>query len=323
MQQADGNSPLSGLERLFDELPEITCLSLQGQDWQGVSIDVLRLDKIHAFISGNKWYKLKQHLKAAQAAGKSRLLSFGGAYSNHLHALAFAGKELGVETIGVVRGECPETLTPTLEDCVNWGMTLEWLSRRDYRTLAPVIDGDHVYSERYPDAWVIPEGGSGLSGVEGVRELFSELHQKGKINHDIILTPVGTGTTLSGIAAAALPDVRCIGFCALKGAEDIEHDIERELARREVCGPWQVVHDYHFGGFAKLHPRLKGFISDFYDEQGILLDPVYTGKMCFGLLEMLRQKRIPTNARYLLVHTGGLQGWRGFGEMWPVIGNNK
>lgn len=322
--QPDNSSVLfSGLDSLFDLNPEITRIALNGLWQDDILVDVLRLDKIHTFISGNKWYKLKPHLKAAQAAGKQRLLSFGGAYSNHLHALAYVGKELGIETIGVVRGEAPEILSPTLQDCVDWGMTLEWISRRDYRAWAPITGDDHLFSERYPDAWIIPEGGAGLSGVEGIRELFATLHHQGKVDHDFILCPVGTGTTLAGIAAAAMPNVRSIGFSALKGAEDIEHTIEHELERRERCGPWEVIHDYHFGGFAKMHPRLKNFVSDFYDQQGILLDPVYTGKMLFGMMEMLVQKRLPLSAKYLLVHTGGLQGWRGFGEIWPVIGDDK
>lgn len=325
--------PLSEVAQLFDELPSITPISkpstreafsaLAPDSFDGLQIDLLRLDQVHPMISGNKWYKLKQHLLAAQAAGKTRLLSFGGAHSNHLHALAHAGKLLDVETVGIVRGEEPSNLSPTLADCVEWGMRLEWLNRRDYRAISTLSDNDGHFAAKYPNAWIIPEGGAGASGIEGVRELFAELGRQGKISHSYIICPVGSGTTLAGIAAADLPGARCIGFSALKGAYDLEQKVERQLTGLKSAGDWEICHDYHFGGFAKLHPRLKDFISLFYREQKVLLDPIYTGKMLFGLMEWYLQGRIPKDTKVLVVHTGGLQGWRGFGEMWPVVGHDE
>jgi 1-aminocyclopropane-1-carboxylate deaminase len=252
----------------------------------------------------------------SNSAGKSTILSFGGAYSNHLHALAFAGKKLKLKTIGVVRGEKPKILSSTLQDCVAWGMTLQWLNRRDYRNIAPV-DCVVDYSKKYPDAWIIPEGGSSEQGVLGVRELFERMWSAGDMNYDVIACPVGSGATLAGIISANLGEVRCIGFSALKGVKDLESRVEAHLGSAQGVKSWEISHDYHFGGFAKLNARLTDFISNIHQTHDLLLDPVYTGKMLFGLLEWVYQGRICQNTRILAVHTGGLQGWRGFGDKVP------
>lgn len=302
----------------FDLMPSKQTLVFDLKTGCNLTIDCLRLDQVHPFISGNKWYKLKHHILAAQSAGKSTVLSFGGAYSNHLHALAFAGKKLGLSTIGVVRGEEPKVLSPTLQDCVDWGMNLQWLSRQEYRDVAP-SDCISNYSKKYPDAWIIPEGGSSEQGVLGVRELFDKMDAAGEMNYDVIACPVGSGATLAGIISANLQRVRCIGFSALKGVDDLESRVESQLGLSQHKNSWEICHDYHFGGFAKLNARLTDFISDVYQTQDLLLDPVYTGKMLFGLLEWVYQGRIQTDSRILMVHTGGLQGWRGFGDKQPAF----
>lgn len=294
----------------FSTLPVIQTLDLSYPGLQDVTLDLLRLDQVHPFISGNKWFKLHYHLQAALAAGKSRLLSFGGAYSNHLHALARLGHELSLPTVGVVRGEPPSILTPTLTDCVNWGMQLEWLTRQQYRHLAehPV----ETYARRFPDAWIIPEGGGGEVGARGVRELLERLYQAGLLDYDYIVCPVGSGTTLAGLATAQIGAVECIGFSVLKGACDLEQRVEEHFDATTVRQVWRICHDYHFGGFAKVNARLTEFISEIHGQHDVLLDPVYTGKMLFGLVEWAGMQHLPPTSRVLALHTGGLQGWRGF-----------
>jgi len=309
---------VSDFDECFKVAPSLQSMSFNLGRGRNVSIDCLRLDKVHPFISGNKWYKLKHHIYSACSSGKSGLLSFGGAHSNHLHALAFAGKKLEFKTIGVVRGHPLKELTPTLQDCVDWGMTLQWLSRRDYRNVAP-LKCIQDYSKKYPDIWVIPEGGASDHGILGVQELFTDLWSLGKLNHDVIACPVGSGATLAGVVSAQLGGAQCIGFSALKRAYDLESRVESYLNLAETINPWQICHDYHFGGFAKINTRLTDFISDVHQKQGVLLDPVYTSKMLYGLLELVNQGRIKSNARILAVHTGGIQGWRGFGDKLPEL----
>lgn len=312
----------SALKQFVDFLPEIDSFRFDFAHKKLVSIDCLRLDKIHPFVSGNKWYKLKYPILHGYQSGKTQFLSFGGAYSNHLHALAYAGKHLGLKTIGVVRGERIEPLNSTLQDCEDWGMELIWLPREQYRQFAAHSKGtDSVssaaqahFTSLYPEAWIIPEGGSCADGVLGVESLFNALHHNAMLDYDFIVTPVGSGTTLAGLVRAKIGRAKCLGFSALRGANDLELRVENHLEDAMHVNDWSIAHDYHFGGFAKIHPRLTSFISDIYKQYGLLLDPVYTGKMLYGIAEFIHQGRIPSGAKVLILHTGGLQGWRGFGK---------
>lgn len=310
------------LQEFADFMPEIDRYAFDFAENKLVTVDCLRLDKIHPFISGNKWYKLKYSILHGCQAGKSQFLSFGGPYSNHLHALAFAGHYLNIETIGVVRGERASELSPTLQDCVKWGMSLHWMSRERYRQMAaePIRQKQHLKEllGMYPDAWIISEGGAGEDGVLGIETLFNGLYHKGLLDYDYIVTPVGSGTTLAGLIRARIGRARCLGFSALKGASDLEHRIEQQLKDARRLNDWSVSHDYHFGGFAKVSTRLTTFISDIFTRYGLLLDPVYTGKMLYGVAEYVHQGRIPSGAKILIIHTGGLQGWRGFSELSPL-----
>lgn len=313
------------LQEFVDFLPDIEPCNFEFAQQKLVSIDCLRLDKIHPFVSGNKWYKLKYSILHGYQSGRTRFLSFGGAYSNHLHALAYAGKHLNIKTVGVIRGERIEPLNPTLQDCQDWGMALCWLSREQYRQFASssssvdsVSDAAKIhFLSLYPDAWIIPEGGAGSDGVLGIESLFNALHHKGAMDYDFVTTSVGSGTTLAGLARAKIGRAKCLGFSALKGASDLERRVENQLEDAAKVNPWSIVHDYHFGGFAKINPRLTNFISDIYQQYGLLLDPIYTGKMLYGLAEYIHQSRIPPGSKVLMLHTGGLQGWRGFGDSHP------
>ena len=297
----------------FEVMPDIQPLELEVANERLLSVDVLRLDKIHPFVSGNKWYKLKYHLMEALEAGKSEVISFGGMHSNHLHALAYTGKELGLKTIGFVRGHSDQDLSPTLIDCQKWGMDIHWLNRDEYRKLASRATSEDFEGE-FPNAWVVPEGGAGRQGTLGIEALFNSLFHAGKINYDVIACPVGSGATLAGLAQSKIGRAQCLGFSALKGARDLEQRIERQLMGAQHVNPWRICHLYHFGGFARVNKRLTDFISTIYERQNLLLDPIYTGKMMYGLAEYVHQGRIQAGSKVLMVHTGGLQGWRGFGD---------
>jgi 1-aminocyclopropane-1-carboxylate deaminase/D-cysteine desulfhydrase-like pyridoxal-dependent ACC family enzyme len=304
---------------VFDDsafsLPQIKSYSLA---WAGnaagtVSLDVLHLDALHSHISGNKWYKLKHQLYEAKQKGHVKLLGMGGAYSNHLHALAYVGNRFGFETRGLVRGERPEkseNLSPTLQDCAKWGMQLEWLSREDYRALAPFAK-QPVLKAAYPNYYVLSEGGESTLALKGLRDVFSQAFRHS--DYDFAITGVGTGTTLAGLYLAAPSQCQVKGVSALKGANDLCARI-MSLLKSNGHGPYdfQIWHNYHFGGFAKLPVALQDFVRLVYESCGLKLDPVYTAKAFYALLDKLSAGEVPEGSRVLFVHTGGMQGWRGF-----------
>lgn len=320
VQQALGTADLGDLYEAFDQRPELTSLDLSPiveeffptSRYRNLELDVLRLDKVHPFISGNKWFKLKHHLLAAYASEHNHVLSFGGPYSNHLHALAFAGKHYGFKTTAIVRGHepAPEHLSPTLKDCLSWGMKLSWMNRQDYRRFA-VAGNVSTVQGLYPDAYIVPEGGEGQAGLQGMRELMERFFDELDEGYDLIVTPVGSGTTMAGILAAAPVRQRVVGVSALKGAFDLSDRVEQYLPRRNV-NDIEIWHDYHQGGFAKMTPLLQRFISEVHQRYGVLLDPIYTGKAMYALVHKFAHHKLEDDVRALLLHTGGLQGWRGY-----------
>lgn len=269
-------------------------------DKNSAQLDMLRLDLLHPTISGNKWFKLKYNIQAARAENKTCLLSFGGAYSNHLHALAYAGKEFGMKTIGIIRGERVEN--PTLHDCEKWGMQLCYISRSDYRLKAD----EHFLAaiqEKFPHAYIIPEGGKNALGVKGCTEILDGVDME---NYDFITCSVGTGATFAGLIDANYPKAELLGFKAVKNGEYLHRSIEQYTSKRN----WKLITNYHFGGFAKKNPELVSFMMDFRIKQGIELDFVYNAKMMFGLFNMIEQTTLFDQKKILAVHTGGLQGNR-------------
>nr|MDT0250154.1 pyridoxal-phosphate dependent enzyme [Endozoicomonas sp.] len=284
----------------------------------GVSLDILRLDQLDPEISGNKWYKLKHNLLLAKKQGKSIVLSFGGAWSNHIHALAAAGHRFGLSTIGVIRGEPVELLSATLADAVNWGMQLHYLSRSDYRRKHEPLFLAHLLSQSglsENEVHLVPEGGSNPSGVLGCREILAA----GGIapgQYDEIWLACGTGATLAGISLAAsdeLPGTQVKGVAVLKGADFLRHDIHQHIG--QPLNNWSLLTDCHHGGYARTTNELLTFIKAFEDETAVALDPVYTGKVMFAikhsLVESLKSAGLCREKRILMVHTGGLQGRRG------------
>ena len=275
----------------------------------GIQLSIKRDDLIHPVIQGNKWRKLKYNLEQARVEKYHTLLSFGGAYSNHIHALAAAGQIFGFNTIGIIRGEPHELLNPTLQDVSDRGMQLAYLSRADYRhkTSAEILQKLH---QRYGDFYLIPEGGNNELAVKGAAEIIDELDQ----DFDLICAACGTGATLAGLITGLNNRSQLLGFAALKGAHFLYDDIARLLQNtvNRQYDNWTLNLDYHFGGFAKTRPELFEFITRFQQEYGITLEPVYTGKMFYGLFDLIAKGHFRPGSRILAIHSGGLQGLRGF-----------
>ncbi len=267
-----------------------------------VQLFIRREDLIHPFVSGNKFRKLKYNLLQARKESQTTLLTFGGAYSNHIAAVAFAGKENGFKTIGIIRGE--ELVSniesnPTLQFAKECGMELDFISREDYHFKTDHLD--EIIS-KFGECYIIPEGGTNDLAVRGCEEILTE----SDVNYNYICCSVGTGGTISGISNSAYASQKIIGFSALKG-DFLQKDI-RKFAKGTN---WELNCDYHFGGYAKVTDELVQFMNTFYNKYNILLDPIYTGKMVFGVIDLIRQDYFPKHSKILLIHTGGLQGIAG------------
>lgn len=278
---------------------------------QKITISVLRLDLHQPLLSGNKYFKLKYNLEQARQQGYKQVLSFGGAFSNHLHALAMAGQQYGLATVGVVRGEKTSPLNATLQDASDAGMELCYVSREEYRKRNNSEYLDRL-QQRYPDSIIIPEGGSNLLGVKGCMEIVDHIWQGIGNDFDTIILPCGTAATLAGIAAAAV-NKRVIGISVLKNAnflEDSVNDFHRQLGI-DTLDNWQLLHTFHGGGYARVSAALAEFIRDFHHQYAIELEPVYSGKMFYALLQLLNEGYFARGSKIVAIHTGGLQGLRG------------
>jgi 1-aminocyclopropane-1-carboxylate deaminase len=269
-----------------------------------ISLSIRREDLIHPFISGNKYRKLKYNLVQAKAENQDTLLTFGGAFSNHIAAAAYAGKEYGFKTIGIIRGDELESKisrNPTLKFAQECGMQFKFITRDNYRhkTEADFIENLKL---QFGNFYYVPEGGTNEFAVKGCEEILT----KEDAEYDFVCTAVGTGGTISGIINSSLPHQKILGFPALKG-DFLNEDI-RKFARNKN---WELITDYHFGGYGKVNPELVAFINKFYAENQIPLDPIYTGKMVFGVIDLINKKFFPENSKILLIHTGGIQGIAG------------
>lgn len=279
----------------------------------GVELYIKREDLIDANLSGNKLYKLYGHLQAAQKMGCNTLISFGGYYSNHLHALAFLGKKCGYQTVGFVRGHQPTSLTPTLQECQMAGMELQFLSRQEYQKKSDPLWQRDILSS-YPGAYLIPEGGQGLAGLMGCEYIQQAVREQLRGHQTTTCIACGTGTTLAGLLRASRAGDSLLGFSALKLGEQKRRylsDIAAQTGLNNITADWDVIDDYHFGGFAKHTKELIDFIRDFEQQTAIPLDPVYTGKMLYGITQMAAQGFWPEGHKVVAIHSGGLQGRRG------------
>ncbi|NQV66604.1 MAG: pyridoxal-phosphate dependent enzyme [SAR86 cluster bacterium] len=287
-----------------------TCV-VSGRDIEVICLAALR-------PHGNKYYKLKYNLEFAREQGYTTLASFGGAWSNHLAALAQVGAAQGFSTVGIVRGERPVKLSMMLLDAEAQGMQLHFISRGDYRRrheseFLAALQG------RLTNCLVIPEGGTNGLAVRGTAEIVDEVARLSPAV-DLIVLPVGTGGTLAGIAAALRPGVKVLGISVLKGTgaeSGLEADVEALIAATSPPSPlarnWSIDHRFHCGGYAKCPTYLQDFILGWQRRHGMLLDPVYTGKLFYGLSQMLAQGEINADTRIVALHTGGEQGRRGYG----------
>ena len=269
-----------------------------------ISVSIKREDLIHPIVSGNKFRKLKYNLVQAKAENQDTLLTFGGAFSNHIAAVAFAGKEQNFKTIGIIRGEELRTKiseNPTLQFAQNHGMQLDFVTREAYRQKTE-LDFLENLRTKFGAFYHIPEGGTNELAIKGCEEILTVEDAE----FDYICCSIGTGGTISGIINSLLPHQKVFGFPALKG-EFLDDEI-RIFAQNEN---WEVIADYHFGGYGKVTPELIAFINQFYRENQIPLDPIYTAKMAFGVMDLIEKNYFPKKSKILLIHTGGIQGIQG------------
>jgi 1-aminocyclopropane-1-carboxylate deaminase len=277
----------------------------------GINLLVKREDMIHPYLSGNKFYKLKYNLEEARNRGHDTLLTFGGAYSNHIYATAAAGKIYNFNTIGIIRGEERKPLNPTLNFCKKCGMILFYLDRETYRNKT---NSDVIKSlmEKFGRFYIIPEGGSNALAVKGCTEIISSIED----DFDYICTAAGTGGTIAGLAAGLNGNKRVLGFSVLKGGNFLNGRISELIISyygRELNN-WQLNHEYHFGGYAKFNLRLLNFIEYFQQQFNIPLEPIYSGKMLYGIFDLVKTGFFPPGTTIIAVHTGGLQGLRGLAD---------
>ena len=261
-------------------------------------------DLLHQIISGNKFRKLKYNLKEAIKQKKSKLVTFGGAFSNHILAVAAAGKELGFETIGIIRGdELADKIleNPTLFKAQKLGMKFKFVDREMYRNKNE-IDFRRRLELEFQDFYLLPEGGTNELAIQGCEEILTDLDN----DFDFICCPVGTGGTISGVINCSKESQQVLGFPALCG-DFLKEDIRKFATKSN----WNLITDYDFGGYAKVSDELIRFMNDFYSKYNILLDPIYTGKMMFGVMDLIEKDFFPKNSRILVIHTGGLQGIAG------------
>jgi len=270
----------------------------------GVKLLIKREDLNHPFISGNKWWKLKYNLEEAAQQNKSTLLTFGGAYSNHLYATAAAAHELGFKSIGIVRGEETLPLNPTLQFVTEKGMVLHYVSREVYRTRT-TEEFRYQLQQQVDDFYLIPEGGTNELAVKGCAEFATKFSS---IDFNCVCVPVGTGGTLAGLIKGMKGEREVIGFPVLKGGEFLRDEIMSLEKSTSDFLNWSLMTDYHFGGYAKTTPSLVNFIKDFENTYGIPLDQVYTGKMIWGIFDLIQQGYFKKGTTLLAIHTGGLQG---------------
>ena len=271
---------------------------------KGITLEIKREDLLHPFVSGNKFRRLKYNILQAKAENQSVLLTFGGAFSNHIAAVAYAGKEQGFETIGVIRGdELRDKISenPTLSFAQECGMRFEFVTREAYRhkTETAFIEQLQV---KFGSFYLVPEGGTNDLAVKGCEEILTEFDA----HFDFVCSAVGTGGTISGLINSALPHQKVLGFPALKG-DFLQNEIHKFVNNKN----WELITDYHFGGYGKVTTEFIEWMNWFYAQTGIPLDPIYTGKMVFGVMDLIQRNYFPPKSKILMIHTGGLQGIAG------------
>ncbi|MEC3905405.1 pyridoxal-phosphate dependent enzyme [Tamlana sp. 2201CG12-4] len=275
---------------------------------KGIELYVKREDKIHPFVSGNKYRKLKYNLEEAKSLGHDTLLTFGGAFSNHIAAVAAAGKIFGFKTIGIIRGDelrAKVADNETLRFAKANGMRFEFVSRVVYRKKSDAVFLKDLKAF-FGNFYLVPEGGTNALAVRGCEEILNTEDQ----GFDYVCSAVGTGGTISGLINCSKPGQQVFGFPALKG-DFLKNDISKFAKQTN----WDLITNYHFGGYAKINEDLVMFINQFKADYNIPLDPVYTGKMMFGIFDLIKKEFFPKKSKVLAIHTGGLQGIGGMNSV--------
>lgn len=296
---------------MFPSLPNIPIQEIKSELFtkNKIQLFIKREDLIHPEISGNKWRKLKYNINEYYAKGCQCIVTFGGAYSNHIAATSAAGKILGIPTFGVIRGE--EVENETLKKAAENGMKFCFVSREEYK-IKEQGDVAANFIQSLDKPFVIPEGGANLNGLRGCSEILED------VDFDTVVLACGTGNTISGIISSLKKNQKALGIPVLKGADFLIDDVHRNL--RELNSDntnWELKLDYHFGGYAKYKVDLIDFIKKFYQDFQIKLDPVYTGKAMFALFDLIRKGEIQ-NQKVIFIHTGGIQGVKGFEERYKL-----
>lgn len=301
---------------------------------RGVDVFVLRLDLIHPKINGNKWFKLKYNLEEAKKLGKDTILTFGGAFSNHIHATAAACKQLGLKSIGVIRGEEEYSNNDTLSDAVKMGMKLHFVNRGDYRRKnEPGYLAD--LKSKLGDFYTVPEGGNNYLGSLGCAEILSSMD-----GFDYVFCSVGTSATFCGLAKSISNSQHLIGISVLKGEgslvveaqarvneirgkDDLKIYITKELLSDTFLSKSGIINNYHFGGFARHTKDLLDFKTDFEKQYKLPLDYVYESKLFYAVSDLIKAKKIPFNSKVIVIHGGGLQGNAGYEKRYALNANRK
>ncbi|WP_426058459.1 1-aminocyclopropane-1-carboxylate deaminase/D-cysteine desulfhydrase [Hymenobacter sp. B1770] len=289
---------------------------------QGVRLLLWRDDLAHPDLPGNKARKLKYNLEAARGQGYRTLLTFGGAYSNHVAAVATAGRLYGFKTIGLIRGDAPgagpAVLNPTLTQAAADGMALHYLDRSAYRRRS---NPDFIAEKlaEFGPAYVLPEGGTNSLALSGCAELVAEL--RSLTDFDALAVAVGTGGTLAGLLTGLAGQQQAVGVAALKNGGFLRAEVDTltEQAVGQTFANYSLQTDYHFGGYAKYSAELLGFIQQFRERHAVLLDPVYTGKLLFGVLDLIGKEHFQRGSTVVAIHTGGLQAWAGWHQRFGTV----
>lgn len=267
---------------------------------KNIEVSVLRLDKLHPVISGNKWFKLRYYIDEAKRSGKKNVVTFGGAWSNHIVAIAAACKINELNSIGIIRGEEPAMFSDTLINAKEWGMQLVFISREEYKQ--KTLPAEFLSGEYY----IINEGGYGITGAKGAATILD--HCNKDFTH--YCCAAGTGTMMAGLINSSSADKRIVGISVMKNNTGLEEMIKELLAKNSnsTTPQWDLLHDYHFGGYAKYNASLIAFMNDFYQKTQIPSDFVYTAKLFYAINDLLNKKFFPDGSKMLVIHSGGLQG---------------
>lgn len=271
-------------------------------DWlekNDTHLEVLRLDKLHDIISGNKWFKLKYYLEDAKQKGYNTIATFGGSFSNHIVATAFACNSVGMKSIGVIRGEQPAVLSHTLQSAKQYGMELEFVNRALYKD-------EVVIKKAFKDVYWISEGGYGNFGTLGAKEIVQFCSEPKKYSH--LVCAVGTGTMAAGIIKAASENQKMIGISVMKENYSLNEKVKALLSDEEKNKPWKIEHAFHFGGYAKHPSELIQFMNETWEQHQLPTDIVYTAKTFYAVQQMITNGTIPHDSNVLMIHSGGLQG---------------